>query len=691
MFRQILVSGSVTLALLGTAGVAQAQVSPDDAACRAAIHKNSGKLAKTAMKAVDGCVKGALSGKLGPATDCNNLAVADAKGKVTGAEGKLRTGISGKCLLPDNAAVIGAMSNCPSPANLEDAAGATPGVDDFSELAECEIAINTDGIETLRRYILVPKVSEILAHPSAKVLSKCANTIAKAATKLWSTVSKERGKCQTGSDSSPGPYAYGCSTYDLGAKIAGAVTKLNDAVDKDCSDLILTAGQRGLIGACDSSVAGIKACVADAVRNNAGGATAAAFEFAGVCPTEARLTVNAGTGPGSQPSTHLNNTTLDTGFSGFGHDLDFADGVMSRVNLSCTGDCSVCTLTTNCEEGNCRCSNNAATLCTTPFVSGGVCGAGTCQVHFGPPQALSAGGAPVCSVNVLQQEIVGAVDAGTGDVTAEVEYRARIHTGISLAQPCPTCSGAEIGSAGNCIGGSRNGMACTTDAIDAAFGNTSYDCPPSLAANISGTGVKMDLELTSGAVSLPFGDACDAPFGALTCACGVCSLDTSVGCNSDAECALVALGSCVNGGGAASLRRPNGCDDLVCSPVSAGSEEGTCLAGPNDLYCDGELKGDGEGLVPCLDNAECTSVGAGSCTLSKRRECFLNPITASGSAGTAGAELVAVACRPPTLNSGVNAGIGWPGAERMKLDLDFVAFCPDGVTPFELGGANCTP
>jgi len=48
-----------------------------------------------------------------------------------------------------------------------------------------------------------------------------------------------------------------------------------------------------------------------------------------------------------------------------------------------------------------------------------------------------------------------------------------------------SCTGASIGIGGTCSGGQRNGLACTTDAINAAFGNVSYDCPPTTAANVT--------------------------------------------------------------------------------------------------------------------------------------------------------------------------------------------------------------
>lgn len=685
--RKVLASFAAA-ALVASAATANAQVTSADAGCRSAIAKNAGKLGATTNKTINSCIKSVLLAKIPVTTNCNSWAIADTPGgKIGLGIGKLQAGVPVKCLaLPAN--IVAGTTQCPSPADGADAGGSTNAVDTVTELSNCQVDINTDGLEPMRKYILNPQFARIIAHPNAKNIAKCANGIAKGAAKLWQTVNKERAKCQTTSDKVPGPYAYGCSTYDALAKIAGAQTKLNDGVQKSCGDTLLTGTELGLVGSCDSTVAGIKTCVANAVKKNAGGATATAFEFAGVCPVEVKVGVNGGTGGGQT----LNRTQLDAGFTGLGHDADVVDGFVSRVNLACNADCSNCTVTSNCEEGNCRCSNDPSILCTTPFVTGGPCGANTCVVYFGPPLALAAGGVATCVTNVIATELVGTADAGTGESNTLVKNTAKVHLGISQVKPCPTCTGLTIGAGGTCSGGQRNGLACTTDAINAAFGNVSYDCPPTTAANVTGAGLKIDLNLTDGAVAMPFGDACEVPNNTFDCACGACTLDPATACQNDAECSGAGLGTCGQAGGAP--RAPNGCTNLTCvADATGGAGEGTCgsgTPGPQDTFCSGAVKGSGEGYIPCSSNGDCTApLGGGTCTLSKQRDCYLDPITVSGTNGTDGAELVSLFCSGPTTNGGVNAAGGIPGAGRVRLDFDFTGYCPDGTTEFELGGSNC--
>lgn len=668
-------------ALVASAATANAQVSAADYGCRATVQKNSGKLGATAGKTIDGCIKSVLGGKIGPGTDCNNLAAADVKGKVLAAAAKVAPGNAKKCLtLPTN--LVG--TNCPSPANLDDGGD---GVSDVTELSACQVSLNTKTIESLRNYILRPNVAAILAYSDAtaqKNMIKCANAIGKNATKLWSTVAKERGKCMKASDKAAGPYDYSvCSSADPKGKIASTVAKLQAGVQKACGDTLLKQGELALIGSCASSVAGINGCVVNAVKKNANGATAMAYEFPGVCPSTVRVVVNGG-GKNKERSS---STRLDAGWTGLGHDQDVVDGFTGRVNLSCSSDdCSSCSVTASCAEGNCRCRQSPQILCNTPFAAGGACGADTCVVMFGPPLPLSAGNAPTCVVNTIEQAFTGTADVGRGTSNTPIKNIARVYTGIGQTQPCPTCSGTTIGGGGTCNGGARNGQACTTNAINTTYGNTSYDCPPTGGANISGSGLKIDLTLTDGPVSLSAGDQCDSPYGAFGCPCGGCSLDPTVACKVDTDCSGVGLGTCSNAGG--EVRKPNACTDLTCNSTGVAGI-GTCNAGPVDTFCDGNVRPNGTPYLQCNVDGDCGALGAGTCNATLQRPCYLNPITASGVPGTDGANLVSTFCSGPTTSGGVNAATGAPGPGRITLDFDYTGLCSNGTTEYELGGHNC--
>ena len=110
--------------------------------------------------------------------------------------------------------------------------------------------------------------------------------------------------------------------------------------------------------------------------------------------------------------------------------------------------------------------------------------------YFGAPLPLPNSMAiptSTCAILSVQAGVSGGVDCSSGATNLDLPLSSEIFlTGDSLGgvpgiQPCPLCS------AGSCIGGPNNGMACTagTTAINAAY-PTSHDCPPD-ASNSIGT------------------------------------------------------------------------------------------------------------------------------------------------------------------------------------------------------------
>ena len=246
-----------------------------------------------------------------------------------------------------------------------------------------------------------------------------------------------------------------------------------------------------------------------------------------------------------------------------------------------------------------RCREAPWTECATPFATDPVCpGLQECAYFLSPPAPLSSSNTPVCSMFRLENDITGSFNVETGDVEQDLAIRAAIHTGIALNQPCPICAGdttAQDGSTdGLCSGGLRDGEACDVQGFDATFAageGISLDCPPDPLSNISGAGLQLALDLTTGSVTLPFNVSCDFPLGGEACACGVCSNDSAQAGNSDVECPG---GTCTSSGGGQS-RAPNSCADGVCTDM--GGEKGSCLAGPVVKSCDEVVRANGKGYI----------------------------------------------------------------------------------------------
>jgi hypothetical protein len=173
---------------------------------------------------------------------------------------------------------------------------------------------------------------------------------------------------------------------------------------------------------------------------------------------------------------------------------------------------------------------------------------------------------------------------------------------------------------------------------------------------------------------LPFGTQCDFPLNSMSCACAVCSGDTTVPCNANADCSGIGAGTCTSNGGGAP-RQPNACSDLTCTDIGGG--KGECDAGPDVNYCDGELRSNGEGLIACNDNADCDAVSSacqnndcGNCTITEPRSCFLDPIVSTGDADPQSPLIAASYCVPPTSSSGVNNATGLPGPSRAVVQVE---------------------
>ncbi len=446
----------------------------------------------------------------------------------------------------------------------------------------------------------------------------------------------------------------------------------------------------------------------------------------------------------------ITTTRLDTGFTGIAHGSDINDQVLTVGTLICPGpfdalnaepcgDCTVAGL--NPDPGYCRCQGDNRTVCDQPFAVDNVnCGGGICDCFFGAPLPLSSGNTPVCVVNRFFDDISGTanVDAGSGAITANL--RSVAHLGESLVLPCPVCGGTctagLVGSGcatdldcdtglasgtfnndgtcsnydatandglrgGTCFKGLNDGQSCDIGAFHESFpapggagAGASLDCFPASGKNVSGTGLKISLNQTTGTSALPVaGVKCGFPvFAESLCPCGQCLTGpgtfTADTCTSNADCMGIGIGTCGNPDGAVF---PNSCENGLCSDIGGG--RGECTTGPNDGFCDGLLLSNGSGFIGCLSNADCSpaiiGLPGGNCTLTTRRSCFLDPITATGAADPNTPVGVAAFCVGATGNTGLNSVAGLPGPGLVTNAAAATTFCSDGVTAYTPGVGGC--
>lgn len=711
--------------VIASAVPAPAQVSKAEAGCRTAIAKATSKYMKAFGKAVVACHKSRDLDAGAASTDCNDIDQADPDGKVAALATSARAGIVAKCA--EAPAVLDAYTRCPAPVEDVDDGLPTGGIDSFGELADCVLA--------QAEVVAGKAASNVMGSPAPPLnedLAGCHASLGAAYTKVIDTTMKVRAKCQKSADKAGGSLEFSCGTADPSDKIQSATEKGKAAITAACT-LTGAAPARSMravslaeLDSCADTPDALADCTVEEEADVAAdGAAAMAFELPGNCPAAGSYGV----------ATSQEGTEVDAGWRGVAHDMDPILGYRAvQFPVTCDEDCNNCVSGTPVPAAEaCRCSGDASDVCAT----NGDCTAGVCECFFGPPTSYAAGNTPACVTTRIAGTISGSLNPDTGDVSLSVPIRGRIYFGYDLVQPCPVCV------AGICNSGAREDLPCSVDGVDATVGGVSYDCPPDPGSNLSGQGLGTTLSYTTGPVSMPFGTKCDNPPTA-DCACAACSTDSSIGCNSNSDClgARVCSGSsqfsctvdancqgvdaspcntsiglcqkafgipcttnaqCTNvnvgtcspstcTSNAGSPRAANACSSGICSPVAGEPGEGKC-AGQFDRFCDGFLRPNGSGMIHCSNNGDCTGYtcpggDCGDCTLDQERECFLNPITATG---VPGQTIVGTGCFGGTGNPSVDAALGIPGAFRVRQNIAFDnGLCADGVTPFiPPGGSNC--
>lgn len=435
-----------------------------------------------------------------------------------------------------------------------------------------------------------------------------------------------------------------------------------------------------------------------------GGTTTTTLGGGGACADTIELTLFAATSAGSCANNSdcqvgtcdtgvsrcVTPTELDTGWTGISHDADINEGAVVLANLTCgagAAPCGECTVSgINPENGNCRCATDNRAICDEPFANDADdCGGGLCNCYLSAPLPLSAGNTPACVLNRFANDLSGTVDIDTGTAASTTNLRSVVFLGDSIINPCPYCTGDTTPRDGirdgTCVVGEDAGASCDVDALNSTFpapggDGHSLDCFPDNGKNVSGTGLQINLDLTTGSSSLTAGVDCTSFGLPFTCHCGVCSLSVSVPCASNTDCEAQSAGVCQKRGNFDP--KPNGCaGGAGCTGTPDG--DSTCDEGPNDTSCDAVVRANGDGFIQCLSNADCEEgvigIAAGNCTLSKSRECFLPTIEASGAPDPDEPLGAAIFCIPPTGNAGINSVAGLPGPGRVVNQGATRKFC----------------
>ncbi|MFN2378078.1 MAG: hypothetical protein ABR538_16225 [Candidatus Binatia bacterium] len=705
---------AATIAALLTPLPASAQLSAQAVSCRATVAKEYGKLLKTAMKTVAGCHKSRNKNKDGSLllTDCNDIGAADLKGKFVKSADKASLKVNEACtglaqLL--TAANVGGGKEYYISCPVMPCTGVSGVIDSITEFSAC-LGCAAGGIagETGAATLGSPNPVDL-----DKDEQKCHAAIAKGYSKYLSTSHKSETSCQGTQDGLGDNTLTTCVGSDPKGKVAKSLTKASEGLVKKC-----TTPVTDLDGCSAVDLPSLTACTAAAWEAAADDAFTTTYEMEATgCPTSIRTTIRGGC---STQGTTSNadgcslgaetGTVLSVGWKGLAHGVDITDNYTVAVDVTCSGtekgSCGTCTSTGISDDNPqssffTRCVDDPWTVCDEPFQNDSVCNngmGGACAYYLGPPLNVSAGGTPTCTLNIINSDIIGGTgDPDLGTVDFEIDLRALVHLGLGQTRPCAYCRNdptPQDGVAGGtCFGGPRNNMPCDVQGFDLTFANpdgvdnpnsgTSLDCPLASGANISGSGLAIILPLTTGTSTKDAEDPCESPNASLDCFCGACSVDTTVSCNNDTECANLGLGSCGAGNPPGVDRKPNNCSDGNCFDIGA-TDRGGCLGTPDvDLFCSGALFANGKGIISCGVDADCDTYETGSpnpdswvcpfdecgtCTSDSLRSCFLDPIELTGTPDPENPILVGTFCLPPSSNGSVNNSAGSPGPGAVQTD-----------------------
>ena len=730
---------STTLALamssMMIAMTAQSALALDktDLKCRSSIAKAYTKAVTTADKVIAICHKLRNAGK-NSVTDCNDIAQADAaKSKYAKISGKLVSTIQKKCT--DAGAsndVLKEFISCPVP--CDSLPGVSNPIGSYAELAQC--------LSCLAGAEAGSHETTNLGNPDPSQMSsddmKCHLAIGKGYGKHLKTLLKSRTKCQLLADKSGNTDITTCSADDNKGKIAGAVTKAEALLDKLCAAADLTK-----VGSCaTTNLTDLKACL---LSNGDTDGLQIFKEHYGldptICPQRIDSIVRSGTGhlcstnadceagtcdltlvPSDPDQGRCKTETfLEIGWTGLAHTNDLQEGYMLSGALTCPAapPCGTCTVDGIALDGPqaplfTRCAADFTVQCTQPFQLDPACDFGSgpepCVYVLGPPLPTNNGNNPTCAINTLSADISGTVNVDDGSSELSVPLLTLVYTSGSIqTRPCPYCVGDDVPldgvRNGTCwTGEAPDGRPCDIQGYEANFAGkdenagVSLDCAPDPGGNISGLGLIVNLDFTTGTSQLPFETPCTPPNQSELCACAMCSGDQTVPCRNDGECALgpctggtcagnslltcstnadCNLGVC-NAQGLGVARKPNDCSTFAeCNPDPdrPGGEYGECS---NTFIkgCDGVLRANGKPLITCNSDATCisTDCGGGSscglCTLQDNKPCYLNPITSTGTPDLDEPTLTATFCLGPTTSTSINQISGTPGPARVKATMN---------------------
>ncbi|HYC54374.1 MAG TPA: hypothetical protein VEL28_05500 [Candidatus Binatia bacterium] len=717
--------------------------------CRDTIAKGMAKYVKTAFGVVRSCQKARSSGGVDADTDCNDPVTGDTSGKLAQRAAQVDAQINSAC--SGASSLLSEYPSCPAPAESADDGGATTGIDDMGEVADCEIALANARVEI---------VADAAGNPDADASDstvKCHQATVNAAGKLVGAYMKERRKCQRSADASLENPDYICDAYDPNNKIAGARAKTMDAVGRSC---LMPSERFDEMNGCGGDTNEQKECVvaaADAQGSTSirqayllpddGSATTTttiapttttiADTTTTIAPTTTTLIVTTTTMAvqcgdtfptcgGECPSgefcqvdglacacvepsgacadatvirtfnakngTPPSESQLSTGWTGTAHDLDIPDNIVDHVNVSCDENCENCGVDLKIRDeatSNCRCASSPQT---------------TCGVINGPDTEACGTVSPTCNCYFGSPL---AISSGGTPVCVVNRIRNDYGGTVDLQtgqwhETTELISLVHIGT--NVINPCPMCLNDVTQNDGVRDGTCSGGLQNGTSCDVNGNHrtygpTSFDCPPAPGSnvsgsgllINLQFSTDAQELSATLPCDSPVGAMCPCRVCSDNGQLGCSSDAQCAAAGaGTCTAGGGAGVNQNECTDFLCASNA-QCEIGPIDKYCDGVTHPDGRGFLSCVTDVDCQALNAGNCTIFDLRRCFPDPITTAGVADIEKPLKGAIFCIPPTTSPAVNSSGGLPGPGTFEIDFNVDLRCQsDPNVVYELpNGANC--
>jgi len=246
--------------------------------CRLVIAKSMATYTRAALRVTKKCHRRRSAGRIPLSIDCSDLSQADTRNKLP----EYRTlvldrigGAGSPC--SQTPGLLSRYPSCPAPAQSADDGGASTGIDSFTEVAQCLMALTDAEVGDLSE-----ETAGDPASPLSEAALQCQTAISEGVKRIVKRYMHERRLCQRNLDQAGGGLDYGCEGADPNGRIAQARTAVSNSIATHCT---LSQAELATLDSCGDTTAELQQCVVAAADETGADLIENAYELPGATTT----------------------------------------------------------------------------------------------------------------------------------------------------------------------------------------------------------------------------------------------------------------------------------------------------------------------------------------------------------------------------------------------------------------------